>query len=131
MSWLWSTIGLLSLGLGFLGLFLPILPTTPLWLLSAFCFMKGSHRLYDWAMSYRLFNEIVTNFRIHRAIPLRVKIVAVSTLWITILISCYLVGMWWLRIMLLVIATAVTWHILSFRTLTRRESEMLKRKREE
>lgn len=118
MGWLWNVVGLLSFGLGFLGMFLPVLPTTPLWLLAAFSFMKGSKRLYRWAMSYRLFNEVVTNFSLHRAIPLRIKIISVTTLWITIAISCVVVGMWWLRILLLTIAVAVTWHILSFRTLT-------------
>lgn len=117
MKWLWNIIGLISFVLGFMGMFLPILPTTPLWLLAAFCFMKGSQKLYDWATSYNTFNEIVTNFRIHRAIPMRIKIISTSTLWITIAISCIVVKRLWLIILLLVIAVAVTCHILSFRTL--------------
>ena len=117
MKWMWNSIGLLAFVLGFMGLFLPVLPTTPFWLLSAFCFMRGSQQLYNWAMSYRTFNEIVTNFHIHRAIPLRVKIFSISTLWITIIVSCLLINIRWLTIVLTIIATAVTYHILSFRTL--------------
>ena len=117
MKWLWNTIGVLSFVLGFLGLFLPILPTTPLWLLAAFSFMRGSNGLYRWAMSYKTFNKIVTDFQLHKAIPLRAKVISISTLWITIIISSLLVGKWWLAILLVVIAIAVTIHILSFATL--------------
>lgn len=126
MKIFWIVLGLLSLGLGFLGLFLPVLPTTPLWLLSAFSLMKGSRRLYQWAMSYKLFNEIVTNFHIHKAIPMRIKIISVSTLWITIIISCLLINKMWLTILLLVIAIGVTWHILSFRTMPNSKPEQEK-----
>lgn len=128
MTWFWNILGLISFGLGFLGLFLPVLPTTPLWLLAAFSFMKGSRSLYDWAMSFKTFNEIVTNFNIYRAIPLRIKIISVSTLWVTIIISCLLVSTLWISIMLLVIASAVTWHILSFATLTDEMRRELSRK---
>lgn len=122
MNLFWNILGLISFALGFLGMFLPVLPTTPLWLLAAFSFMKGSRRLYDWAMSIKIFNEVVTNFQIHRAIPLRVKIIAVSSLWITIIISSILVRIWWVATLLFIIASCVTWHILSFKTL-RKEDE--------
>ncbi len=121
MKWLWNIIGIVSFVLGFMGMFLPVLPTTPFWLLTAFCFMKGSQKLYDWAMSYKTFNEVVTNFRIHRAIPLRIKVISTLTLWITIIISCIVVKQLWLSILLLIIAIAVTCHILSFRTLKREQ----------
>ncbi|MBQ8565552.1 MAG: YbaN family protein [Bacteroidaceae bacterium] len=116
MSWFWNVLGLISFALGFLGLFLPILPTTPLWLLAAFSLMKGSQRLYNWAMSIRSFNEIVTNFQINRTIPLRIKIISITTLWTTIIISSIIVKIWWVVALLLIIATCVTWHILSFKT---------------
>ncbi|MBR6749279.1 MAG: YbaN family protein [Bacteroidaceae bacterium] len=116
MSWFWNTIGIISFALGFLGMFLPILPTTPLWLLAAFSFMKGSRRLYNWAMSIRSFNEIVTNFNINRSIPLRIKVIAVSTLWATIIVSCVIVKTLWIVLLLLTVAIGVTWHILSFKT---------------
>ena len=126
MNLFWSIIGILSFIIGFAGMFLPLLPTTPLWLLSAFCLMKGSDKLYAKAMSYKTFNNVVTNFRIYRAIPLRIKIISVSTLWITIIISCIIVKNMWVTILLIIIATAVTTHILSFRTLSKEEQEKLR-----
>lgn len=116
MRWFWNVLGIVSFGLGFLGMFLPVLPTTPLWLLAAFSFMKGSRRLYDWAMSIPSFNEIVTNFQLHRTIPLRIKVISISTLWITIIVSSIIVKTWWIVLLLLAVAIGVTWHILSFKT---------------
>lgn len=116
--WFWNILGLVAFGFGFLGLFLPVLPTTPLWLLAAYCFMRGSKSLYEWAMSFKTFNEIVTNFNIYRAIPLRIKVISITTLWATIFISSILIALTWVRVALLLIATAVTWHILSYPTLT-------------
>ena len=126
MKILWNVIGLLAFILGALGLFLPILPTTPLWLLAAYCLFKGSRTLYERAMSIRLFNSIVTTYKVYRAIPLHAKIVAISTLWITIIISCVIVSKWWITTLLLLIASGVTWHILSYRTLTSEEWKQLK-----
>lgn len=117
MSFLWNLIGLLSFALGFLGLFLPLLPTTPLWLLAAFCLLKGSHRLYNRIMKIQIFNEVVTNFQKHRAIPLHIKVWVIFVLWTTMMVSVYMVRIWWIAIILLVIAVAVTIHILSYKTL--------------
>ena len=72
-------IGSISLLLGILGIFLPLLPTTPFLLLSAAAWVKASPRLYQWLISHRLFGEYIRNFREYRAIPLRVKICSVSS----------------------------------------------------
>ena len=120
MKILWSTIGSIALILGFIGLFLPLLPPTPFWLLTAYCYLRGYGRLYNWAMSIPVFSRVVENFRLYRAIPLRVKIVAVSTLWITLLLSGYFVARWWAILLLLAVGVGVTWHILSYKTLDTR-----------
>lgn len=115
---LYIILGSISLGLGILGAFLPVLPTTPFLLLTAALYLKGSPRLYEWLMSHKVFGPYIRNFRENKAIPLRAKIVSVSMLWITILLSAFLaVNTWWLRILLICIAIGVTWHILSFKTL--------------
>lgn len=62
MKVLCSIVGSIALVLGALGLFLPLLPTTPLWLLAAYCFLRGNHRLYNWAMSIPVFNKVVVTF---------------------------------------------------------------------
>ena len=70
---LWLLAGLTSLALGIVGIFLPLLPTTPFVLLAAFCFSRGSTRCEAWLLNHRLFGPMVRNWRARRAIPLRAK----------------------------------------------------------
>ncbi len=101
-----------------LGIFLPVLPTTPFLLLSAALYCKGSPKLHRWLLDNKYLGAYIRNFREHRAIPLRVKITSLTMLWITILLSAFLaVNVWWLRVLLIVAAAGVTYHILSFKTL--------------
>jgi uncharacterized membrane protein YbaN (DUF454 family) len=114
-----TILGLLSLVLGVVGIFLPLLPTTPLLLLSAWCFIRSSTKLYDWLLSHPYLGKYIRNFREHRAIPLRVKILSVTMVWLTIgycivaIVSEYL----WEQLLMFVLAVAVTWRILSYATL--------------
>lgn len=108
--------GTLSLGLGITGMFLPVLPTTPFLLLTAWCWMKCSPRLHAWLMSHPRLGPYIRDFQEHKAIPVRVKAVSVTTLWLTIGLSIVLVHPLWLRILLAAIAIGVTIHILSFKT---------------
>jgi uncharacterized membrane protein YbaN (DUF454 family) len=118
MRLLLTALGLLSLGLGILGIFLPVLPTTPLLLLSAALFLRGNRKLYDWLMNHPRFGKYIQNFTIHKAIPLHVKILAVSMIWIT-LVNCaiFVAQHWALRVFFILLAIAITIHILSYRTL--------------
>jgi uncharacterized membrane protein YbaN (DUF454 family) len=115
-------LGSVSLGLGIVGVFLPVLPTTPFLLLTAALYLKGSPRLYDWLINHRYLGPYIRNYRENKAIPLGTKIVSVTLLWVTILASAFLaIEVWWLRILLICIAIGVTWHILSFKTLKKEE----------
>lgn len=118
MRYILTILGLISLGLGILGAFLPVLPTTPLLLLSAALFLRGNRRLYDWLMNHPKLGVYISNFMKHKAIPLRVKVVAVSMLWITLLYcAIWVAGHWALRLFFILIAIGVTIHILSYKTL--------------
>ncbi|ADJ26457.1 protein of unknown function DUF454 [Dehalogenimonas lykanthroporepellens BL-DC-9] len=110
-------VGTVSVGLGILGIFLPLLPTTPLLLLAAACYARSSQRFHDWLLNHRVFGEYIRNYRDHRAIRYRAKVTAISLLWITIGISIFLVGYFWVRLLLLGIAVGVTWHLLSLKTI--------------
>ena len=66
----------ISLALGILGIFLPLLPTTPFLLLTAALYFKGSFRLYNWLLNHRYFGPYIRNYRENKAIPLRAKIVS-------------------------------------------------------
>ena len=113
-----TILGLIALGLGVLGAFLPVLPTTPFLLLAAALFLRGNKKLHDWLMNHPKLGTYIANFTQHKAIPLRVKIVSVSTLWLTLLYCAIVVAEHWaLRGMFIAIAVGVTIHILSYKTL--------------
>ena len=118
MNIIYTILGLISLGLGVLGAFLPVLPTTPLLLLAAALFLRGNRRLYDWLMNHPRLGVYISNFVKHKAIPQRVKIISISTLWLTLLYcAIFLPVHWTLRLCFIAIATGVTIHILSYKTL--------------
>lgn len=70
---LWLAAGSASLATGIVGIFLPLLPTTPFVLLAAFCFSRGCARCEAWMLAHPRFGPMVRNWRAHRAVPLRAK----------------------------------------------------------
>ena len=113
-----TIIGLISLGLGILGAFLPVLPTTPFLLLAATLFLKSDKGLYDWLMNHPRLGPYIRNFLEHKAIPLRVKVVSIVFLWLTLLYcAVFVAGHWAFRLFFILLATGITIHILSYRTL--------------
>ncbi len=67
------TVGVLFVVIGVIGIFLPILPTTPFMLLAAACFAKSSSRFYNWIMNNKLFGSVIREWREHRSIPRKAK----------------------------------------------------------
>lgn len=118
MKALYILLGSLSLVLGIIGIFLPLLPTTPFLLLTAALYVRSSPRLYNWLLRQKHLGPYIRNFREHKAIPLRAKIISVSLIWITILYCViFILPYWWLKVLLLLIAAGTSYHILSFKTL--------------
>ena len=122
MKFLFAFLGSVSLVLGIMGVFLPVLPTTPFLLLAAAMYMRSSQRLYNWLMSHKHLGAYIRNFREHKALPLRVKVVSVTMVWATLLYCAIFVAKeLWMSAVFIAIAIGVTIHILSFRTLDGRE----------
>ena len=118
MHYILTILGLLSLGLGIAGAFVPVLPTTPFLLLAATLFLKGNRKLYDWLMNHPRMGVYISNFMLDKAIPMRVKVVSVITVWISLLFCAIFVAEHLLlRVLFVAIAIGVTIHILSYRTL--------------
>lgn len=110
--------GTVSLGLGTLGILIPLLPTTPFLLLTAACYIRSSERLYKWLMDHRLYGKFLHNYMEKRAISLNVKIGSLTLLWVTIITSSlFFLSVTWLQILLIIKAVLVTLHILSFKTM--------------
>lgn len=117
IKYLLAFLGLISLTLGIIGIFIPILPTTPFLLLSAALFMKSSTRLYNWLMNHKFLGKYLENYLHHKTISTKTKITTLSFLWIAILGSVFfVVEKLIFKILLLAIAIGVTFHILSFKS---------------
>lgn len=80
---IWNLLGFISLALGVIGIFLPLLPTTPFLLLSAFCWSRGSEKFHHWLTHHRVLGPPIENWQKNRAIPLKVKFVATGMMLLT------------------------------------------------
>lgn len=110
--------GTLCVALGILGMFLPVLPTTPFLLLAAVCYGRSSKRFYDWLMTNRWCGAYIRNYREGRGITLRQKTLTISLLWLTIGYTVWFVlSLWWVRLILLGVAGGVTFHLIRMKTL--------------
>ena len=86
---LWMVAGALAFLVGFVGIFLPLLPTTPFVLLAAFCFARGSERWERWLLGHPRWGPMVRDWRSQRAVPLRAKQLA------TVMMSVSCLWAWW------------------------------------
>lgn len=105
------TVGLLSTGLGALGIFLPILPTTPFLLLAVFCFARSSTRLHNYLVNHKTFGTYISNYY-HNAMTPKHKARTLVALWFGITVSCLLLNTTATWIVLPVIAGLVSIHLL-------------------
>jgi uncharacterized protein len=113
--------GTISLLLGAIGIFVPILPTTPFLLLSAACYMRSSEIMYNWLLKNRWFGEYIRHYREGRGIPMKTKLVAITLLWVTILYSSLFIvdEIIIAQIALVLVAFGVSVHLLRLPTFKR------------
>ncbi len=112
-------IGWLSVALGVMGIFLPVLPTTPFLLLAAACFMRSSKRFYLWLVNHRQLGPWIVDYLEGQGIPLKGKVYAISLMWLSIGVSCYVVPLFWARAFMLTSAVLVSLYILKQKTLVK------------
>lgn len=107
--------GTISLILGVIGIFLPVLPTTPFLLLTAACYARGSQRFYVWLMENRWFGPIIHSFRTEGRIPKKAKWAATIAIVLTLGVSIiYVVPLLAVKILLAVIGISVITYIWRF-----------------
>lgn len=112
--------GSISLGLGIIGIFLPLLPTTPFLLLAATCYAKSSPRIHNWLLQNKWFGSYIKHYQEGKGIPPKIKLGSITLLWITILFSIQLIiKNYWIKILLVIIAILVSIHILLLKTYTK------------
>ena len=92
---LWGAAGVIRLAIGIVGIFLPLLPTTPLVLLAAFCFSRCSEAWERWLLEHRTFGPMVRDWRASRAVPLRAKQLATVMMTLGSLWSAWMLPARW------------------------------------
>lgn len=106
------TSGFICVFLGVIGIFLPLMPTTPFLLLAAACFIRSSDKFYNKLITNRFLGKYVRDYREKKGMHPRMKVSSIVLLWITMLYSIiFVVDNIWVRLLLLSIALIVSRHI--------------------
>jgi uncharacterized membrane protein YbaN (DUF454 family) len=109
---LFVIFGTLFLGIGIVGIFIPVLPTTPLLLLAASFYARGSKKFYDWLLNNRIIGPYLRHYIDGRGMPLKIKLFTIGLLWTAISLTViFAVEGFWVRSILVLVAVAVSIHI--------------------
>ena len=114
---LFVALGTLFLAIGIVGIFVPLLPTTPFLLLASACYLRGSERMHRWLLSHGRLGAYIRAYEEGRGIPLRAKVLALTMMWASIGYAVYRFAYPWLQAALLLVAAGVTVYLLRLPTL--------------
>jgi len=123
MRGLYMALGFVALGLALLGVFLPILPTTPFVLLAAALFARGSESLHRYLWHHRIFGPIIQDWHEHRSMPPGIKPWAFGLLALSFIVSISIIAILWLKLVLLALGVTLAlflWRV-PVRSLTAEE----------
>ena len=116
IRYLFVAVGTISLVLGVIGLFLPLLPTTPFLLLASACYVRGSERLHRWLLNQGRLGAIIRHYEAGEGIPRRAKILAMVMMWPSLAFSAWWVGKAIVTGVLVAIGAGVSFWILRMPT---------------
>lgn len=114
-----ASLGYTFLGLGVIGIAIPIFPTTPFIILSAGCFTQGNPKIHNWLRNSKFFGEYIENYKSKKGIRKSTKIFSILFLWFMIVLSILINRQVYVDMLLLVVAILVTIHILMLNNMTR------------
>lgn len=116
-------LGVFFMVVGIIGIFLPVFPTTPFVLLSAYLFFNSSPKLFMILINNRLVGLPLYTFMTYKSISLRSKLIAVLFLWTSGTISMQFIDIFYVKLVMSIVFVAVSVHIFSFRNLTAEEKQ--------
>ena len=113
-KYVFAALGCLCLGLGTIGIWLPILPTTPLYLLTVFFFANSSQRLHDWFLGTILYRRHLDSFVKGRGMPLRTKVSILCTVTLLMGFGFFMMAREGLWVPCVILAVVWLGHVLYF-----------------
>jgi len=116
-----TIIGFTFVGLGAVGVALPVMPTTPFILLAAFCFSASNKKFHDWLRRNRAFGPFIENYRTKQGISIWHKTASIAFLWAGLVISMAVARTSWIYVVLAAVGAGVTIHLLMIKTKRKRE----------
>ncbi|SEN63483.1 hypothetical protein SAMN05428959_102698 [Duganella sp. CF517] len=114
MKTVFNLIGCMAVALGVLGIFLPLLPTTPFLLLASACFARGSSRLHHWLQTNRVFGKYLRDYENGKGIPLRGKVWILLFMWASMGYSIWRTDLLYVRVLVVLIGCCVTLYLTRF-----------------
>ena len=108
--------GCICLGLGAVGVVLPVMPTTPFVLLAALCFSAGNNKIAKWLQQSRVFGPYIENYHTKQGVSRTRKAVSIIFVWTGLIISMVMVQSLWICVMLVMVGVGVTIHLLLIKT---------------
>ena len=109
-------LGFVLVGIGAVGIVMPLLPTTPFLVLAAILFSKSSERFHKWLLRNRVFGPYIRHYELGTGIPKSLKIRTIALLWPSLAITAFLVDSLWARILLVIVGVCVTTHVVMIRS---------------
>ncbi len=107
-------VGWISVCLGGIGIFVPLLPTVPFLLLAAVCFARSSEMFHRWLVSHPRLGPMINGFLSGEGIPLHAKLTAIAILWCSILLSVMALAiLLWVKLLLILVGICVSWYLIS------------------
>ena len=113
-----AVIGFILLGVGAVGVIIPVLPTTPFVMAAAGCFAASSKKCYDRLYGNRIFGQYIENYRNKKGISPKLKIASIAFLWAGLSISMIVSKLQWAYILLPIVGIGVTVHLIMIKTST-------------
>lgn len=110
-------VGTVCVGLGVLGMFLPLMPTTVFLLMAAYCYSRSSDKFHNWLLNNRWLGRYIKNYKSGQGISVRQKVTTIAILWASIGFSIWFVAAsFWPTLFLAAVVIGITIHLLSIKT---------------
>ena len=111
-----TLIGFLFLAVGIVGIFVPVLPTTPLIVFASVIFSMSNEKIYNYIANTKHLGAYVRNYQDKIGVPIKTKIISLVYLWLSLVLSCLFIEKYFIHWILLVVGVLVSLHIILLKT---------------